>query len=171
MNTLEQNITEFGLLAEMAYLNLQDNIGLGTINKFVNKNGINRTLNNKYKVLDYINTENGLQAYCLKNENGEYIIAFRGTDAFLALDKNSNGLIDNGNELFGNHTISNTRFKYTNNKATNGYEALKAYDLNGDNVIDSKDEIYDKLLLWKDSNQNAITDKGSTTIANDVWFK
>lgn len=132
-------------------------------------------------------------------------------DAFLALDKNSNGLIDNGNELFGNHTISNTRFKYTNNKATNGYEALKAYDLNGDNVIDSKDEIYDKLLLWKDSNQNAITDKGeliklkdsgivsidlnykntsidekgntikqsstvtfedgSTTIANDVWFK
>lgn len=92
-------------------------------------------------------------------------------DAFLALDKNSNGLIDNGNELFGNHTISNTRFKYTNNKATNGYEALKAYDLNSDNVIDSKDEIYDKLLLWKDSNQNAITDKGSTTIANDVWFK
>jgi Ca2+-binding RTX toxin-like protein len=132
-------------------------------------------------------------------------------DAFLALDKNSNGLIDNGNELFGNHTISNTRFKYTNNKATNGYEALKAYDLNDDNVIDSKDEIYDKLLLWKDSNQNAITDKGeliklkdsgivsidlnykntytgekgntikqsstitfedgSTTIANDVWFK
>ena len=132
-------------------------------------------------------------------------------DAFLALDKNNNGLIDNGNELFGNHTISNTRFKYTNNKATNGYEALKTYDLNGDNVIDSKDEIYDKLVLWKDSNQNAITDKGeliklkdsgivsidlnyknintdekgntikqsstitfedgTTTIANDVWFK
>ena len=132
-------------------------------------------------------------------------------DAFLALDKNSNGLIDNGNELFGNHTISNTSFKYTDDKATNGYEALKAYDLNGDNVIDSKDEIYDKLLLWKDSNQNAITDKGeliklkdsgivsidlnykqtnidekgntikqsstvtfedgSTTLANDVWFK
>ena len=136
-------------------------------------------------------------------------------DAFLALDKNSNGLIDNGNELFGNHTISNTKYgeKEANNKDTsiNGYEALKAYDLNGDNVIDSKDEIYDKLLLWKDSNQNAITDKGeliklkdsgivsidlnykntntdekgntikqsstvtfedgSTTIANDVWFK
>ena len=84
-------------------------------------------------------------------------------DAFLALDKNSNGLIDNGNELFGNHTISNTRFgeqEANNDTSINGYEALKAYDLNGDNVIDSKDEIYDKLLLWKDSNQNAITDKG-----------
>ena len=80
MNTLEQNITEFGLLAEMAYLNLQDNIG-SEINEFVNKkNGVKRTLSKKYKVLDYINTENGLQAYCLKNENGEYIIAFRGTD-------------------------------------------------------------------------------------------
>ena len=93
-------------------------------------------------------------------------------DAFLALDKNNNGLIDNGNELFGNHTISNTRFgEQEANKDTsiNGYEALKAYDLNGD--IDSKNEIYDKLVLWKDSNQNAITDKGSTTIANDVWFK
>ncbi|WP_050335801.1 calcium-binding protein [Campylobacter ureolyticus] len=84
-------------------------------------------------------------------------------DAFLALDKNNNGLIDNGNELFGNHTISNTKFgeqEANNDTSINGYEALKAYDLNGDNVIDSKDEIYDKLLLWKDSNQNAITDKG-----------
>ena len=77
MNTLEQNITEFGLLAEMAYLNLQDNID-SKINTFVNKKGISRTLSGKYEVLDYIDIDNGLQAYCLKNENNEYIIAFRG---------------------------------------------------------------------------------------------
>ena len=46
------------------------------------------------------------------------------------------GKIDNGNELFVNHTILNTVCGYTDKKATNGYEALKAYDLNGDNVID-----------------------------------
>ena len=46
------------------------------------------------------------------------------------------GKIDNGNELFGNHTVSNATYGYTDKKATNGYEALKAYDLNGDNVID-----------------------------------
>ncbi|MDY3117106.1 hypothetical protein [Campylobacter hominis] len=70
--------------------------------------------------------------------------------------------------------LESTRFgeqEANNDTSINGYEALKAYDLNGDNVINSKDEIYDKLVLWKDSNQNAITDKSSTTIANDVWFK
>ena len=115
----------------------------------LNKNGITSTKLNNTIYFDHDN--NNFKEASSWIDKG---------DTFLALDKNSNGLIDNGNELFGNHTISNTRFKYTNNKATNGYEALKAYDLNGDNVIDSKDEIYDKLLLWKDSNQNAITDKG-----------
>ncbi len=43
-------------------------------------------------------------------------------------------------------------------KATNGYEALKAYDLNGDNVIDEKGEIFNKLKIWKDTNSNGITD-------------
>ena len=130
----------------------------------LNKNGITSTKLNNTTYFDHDN--NNFKEASSWIDKG---------DAFLALDKNSNGLIDNGNELFGNHTISNTKYgeKETNNKDTsiNGYEALKAYDLNGDNVIDSKDEIYDKLLLWKDSNQNAITDKGSTTIANDVWFK
>ena len=170
----------------------------------LNKNGITSTKLNNTIYFDHDN-----------NNFKEATSWIDKGDAFLALDKNSNGLIDNGNELFGNHTISNTKYgeKEANNKDTsiNGYEALKAYDLNGDNVIDSKDEIYDKLLLWKDSNQNAITDKGeliklkdsgivsidlnykntntdekgntikqsstvtfedgSTTIANDVWFK
>ena len=170
----------------------------------LNKNGITSTKLNNTIYFDHDN--NNFKEASSWIDKG---------DAFLALDKNSNGLIDNGNELFGNHTISNTKYgeKEANNKDTsiNGYEALKAYDLNGDNVIDSKDEIYDKLLLWKDSNQNAITDKGeliklkdsgivsidlnykntsiyekgntikqsstvtfedgSTTIANDVWFK
>ncbi|MCZ6158821.1 calcium-binding protein, partial [Campylobacter ureolyticus] len=110
----------------------------------LNKNGITSTKLNNTTYFDHDN-----------NNFKEATSWIDKGDAFLALDKNNNGLIDNGNELFGNHTISNTRFKYTNNKATNGYEALKAYDLNGDNVIDSKDEIYDKLLLWKDSNQNS----------------
>ena len=45
-------------------------------------------------------------------------------------------------------------------KATNGYEVLKAYDLNNDNVIDEKDEIFNKLKIWKDKNSNGITDDG-----------
>ena len=92
-------------------------------------------------------------------------------DGLLALDKNDNGKIDNGNELFGNHTISNTIYGYTDKKATNGYEALKAYDLNGDNVIDEKDEIFDKLKIWKDKNSNGITDEGELSSLADNNIK
>ena len=92
-------------------------------------------------------------------------------DGLLAMDKNNNGKIDNGNELFGNHTISNTAYGYTDKKATNGYEALKAYDLNGDNVIDEKDEIFNKLKIWKDTNSNGITDEGELSSLADNNIK
>ena len=92
-------------------------------------------------------------------------------DGLLALDKNDNGKIDNGNELFGNHTISNTIYGYTDKKATNGYEALKVYDLNGDNVIDEKDEIFNKLKIWKDKNSNGITDEGELSSLADNNIK
>lgn len=81
------------------------------------------------------------------------------------------GKIDNGNELFGNHTISNTAYGYTDKKATNGYEALKAYDLNGDNVIDEKDEIFNKLKIWKGTNSNGITDEGELSSLADNNIK
>ena len=79
MNTLEQNITEFGLLAEMAYLNLQDNIG-SKINKFVNKNGAKRTLSKKYKIVDYVSTASDFQALLLQDKSGKFVMAFRGTE-------------------------------------------------------------------------------------------
>jgi apxIVA var3 len=81
-------------------------------------------------------------------------------DAFLAYDRNGNGIIDDGTELFGDKTVTNTTFGYTGKTAANGFEALKAFDSNHDNIIDEKDEKFDKLLLWQDKNSNAITDKG-----------
>lgn len=83
MNTLEQNITEFGLLAEMAYLNLQDNIG-SKINEFVNKkNGAKRTLSKEYKIVDYVSTASDFQALLLQDESGKFVMAFRGTTNIL----------------------------------------------------------------------------------------
>ncbi|QCD51747.1 calcium-binding protein [Campylobacter sp. RM16192] len=81
-------------------------------------------------------------------------------DAFVAYDRNGNGKIDNGTELFGDKTVTSTRFEYTSKTAENGFEALKAFDSNKDNIIDEKDEEFDKLLLWQDKNSNAVSDEG-----------
>ena len=82
-----------------------------------------------------------------------------GDDALLAIDKNNNGIIDNGSELFGNKSISDSAFSYTNSSLNNGFETLKNYDTNNDGIIDSQDAEFDKLLLWQDKNGNAITDE------------
>ena len=114
-----------------------------------NKNGITSTKLDNTVYFDHDN--NGFK---------EATAWIEKDDGLLALDKDGNGKIDNGSELFGNHTVSNTAYGYTDPKATNGYEALKTYDINNDNVIDEKDEIFSKLKIWKDKNSNGITDEG-----------
>ena len=77
-----------------------------------NKNGITSTRLDNTVYFDHDN--NGFK---------EATAWIEKDDGLLVLDKNGNGKIDNGNELFGNHTISNTIYGYTDEKATNGYEA------------------------------------------------
>ena len=61
---------------------------------------------------------------------------------FLALDKDGNGRIDDGSELFGT-------------KSGDGFADLAAYDDDGNNWIDENDEIYSRLKVWtKDSSGN-----------------
>ncbi len=71
-------------------------------------------------------------------------------DAFLVLDKNSNGNVDNIDELFGNS--SNT-----------GFEVLSKFDSNADNLINSTDAQFNLLKLWKDSNANGVVNEGELT--------
>ncbi len=75
--------------------------------------------------------------------------------AFLAVDTDANGIIDNGSELFGN-----TNPAEGNTSFSNGFEALAVHDDNGDGLIDAKDSIFAKLALWYDANANARTDSG-----------
>ncbi len=59
---------------------------------------------------------------------------------YLALDKNGDGKINDGGELFGT-------------KSGNGFADLAAYDDDGNGWIDEDDEIFDKLVIWaKDEN-------------------
>jgi hypothetical protein len=59
-------------------------------------------------------------------------------NGFLALDKNSNGIIDNGNELFGT-------------KSGDGFKDLSKYDKDKNGWIDENDAIFDKLRIWQKS--------------------
>ncbi len=67
-----------------------------------------------------------------KTDNISFVGAGSG---FLALDKNENGVIDDGSELFGT-------------QSGNGFADLAAYDSDGNQWIDENDAVYSKLQIF-----------------------
>ena len=76
-------------------------------------------------------------------------------DGLLVRDLNNNGQIDNGSELFGSNTLLSN-----NQKAANGFEALKDLDSNGDNIFNNQDTAWNEVKVWKDANGNGVVDEG-----------
>ena len=89
----------------------------------------------------------------------------RPDDGWLVLDRNSNGTIDNGGELFGVDTV-----KSDGTKASDGFDALSDLDSNNDGVFDAKDTRFADVRVWRDLNQDGVSQSNelSTLAANNI---
>lgn len=76
----------------------------------------------------------------------------KGDDGFLVLDRNQNGTIDSGSELFGVDTML-----ANGQKAADGFSALRELDGNGDGKFDAADAFYNTVRVWQDANQDGIS--------------
>lgn len=81
------------------------------------------------------------------------------SDGMLVLDRNFNGMIDNGTELFGNTQVA---------LGAQGLKALAVVDANVDGNIDQRDAVYSQLRVWQDANGNGLVDNGEAHSLGDM---
>jgi trimeric autotransporter adhesin len=77
------------------------------------------------------------------------------TDGLLVMDRNGDGRINDGSELFGTGTRD-----AAGSRAVDGYQAMRFEDSNGDGLLSAADARFSELQVWVDANQDGKTDAG-----------
>ena len=77
-------------------------------------------------------------------------------DGLLVWDRNKNGKIDNGSELFG----EDTPYVNLSEPVTDGFTALRTIDSHPDGEINAKDSEWKNLRVWRDLNQDGEVQDG-----------
>ncbi|STZ07745.1 Uncharacterised protein [Moraxella caprae] len=76
-------------------------------------------------------------------------------DGILVLDRNGDGVINDGREVFGDSTILRT-----GETAKHGYEALADLDSDGNGKINADDAKFNELRVWRDLDSDGVSDVG-----------
>ena len=87
----------------------------------------------------------------------------KGDDGLLVLDKDGNGSIDSGAELFGIDYV-----KSDATKAVDGFDALRDLDSNADGVFDANDAQFANVQVWRDLDQDGVSDAGELMSLTDA---
>lgn len=79
-------------------------------------------------------------------------------DALLCIDRDGDGKIGDGRELFGDFSWGYELETKVRRRFANGFAALAQYDYNKDGQIDVNDPAFTYIKLWQDKNQNGISE-------------
>ncbi len=90
----------------------------------------------------------------------------KADDGLLVRDINGNGTIDTGAELFGD----NTKLQ-TGTNAVNGFAALTDLDSNADGKIDASDAAFNELKIWRDLNQDGVSQANELSTLTDLGIQ
>jgi Ca2+-binding RTX toxin-like protein len=97
------------------------------------------------------------------------LTGWAGTDdGLLVMDRDGDGRIASGRELFGDQTVLQSGAV-----AASGMQALAEWDLaanggNGDGMIDASDSAWSRLRVWRDADGDGFTDAGELISLSDA---